>query len=749
MFLLLTALVFGSGSAFAQLDPALTEASQHQKADFAPSPVRIGSEYDLVWQWDNDPRWMRGREFSSGEVFFSSIARGRYFPGSNIGSKDDVSIDIVLSSEETTQAQIFRRDEGWNPVGVGTFPGAVYDVSDLDNPRRLNVMISEDGAEAPANMTWDPDDSEDGNFEYLWIMASDYDGTGTTYEDVNIASDADELDILYVWEGRLEPGRSFFETDPATLSIDLVRITNLMAERRTEAVELTWSYDHFDEAEQILVYGGLNSPASEPLATLTPDATSYVAEDLAPHVRHYFRVEAQNSDGDVIDVSDEVSARPKAPEIPTLLELLGTLNPAASTSGNTYGDIWGYVDPETGREYALLTVRREAPTGLHVIDVTEDTPVEAGFVSGPEWSQDVKTYDHYAYLSGDNAPIQIIDLSDPTNPMQVGTLDTGGQAGGAHNILIEGDYLYAVGLPSALRIFSLTDPVNPAFVSAFAGKDGQTGYHDVEVRNDTVYAAALQEGVDIIDVSDKSAPSLISTFIYAVSDSMGAHNVCSTDDGAYIFVGDEVGSEPWTRVFDARDPQDVEQVAEIIVDVEAVAHNCYVEDDLLYIAHYTEGVQVFDVTDPGNPSPVARYDTYTGPGTGLVGAWTAYPYLPSGKVIVSDMQNGLFVFEPPDREVALEPDADLATGFTLDAAYPNPSAGTVTVPFFLGDEAQIRLTVFDALGREVAVLAEGLRNSGSHTVGFNGANLLSGAYFYRLQVEGAGSPQTRPLIIAR
>src|SRR5690606_1073543 len=109
-----------------------------------------------------------------------------------------------------------------------------------------------------------------------------------------------------------------------------------------------------------------------------------------------------------------------------------------------YGDVWGYTDPITEREYALLTARDH---GLSIIDVTEDQPVEAGFVPGVWDSKDVKTYAHYAYLVNEYAPIQIIDIENPAEPVQVGTLDVQPDVsqGGSHNILIEDDYLYVIG----------------------------------------------------------------------------------------------------------------------------------------------------------------------------------------------------------------------------------------------------------------------------------------------------------------
>ena len=723
----------------AQVDPALTQAPQHLRQDFPTVTVERGAEAELTWYWTGEPRWMNGVAFTSGETFFNSIARGRYLTGSAVGPDGDMPIDIVLSTEETTLAQVFRRDQGWAPVGVGTFPGAVYDVSDPDNPRRLNVAISEDDRQGEANMMWDPSTATDGKREYLWVMASDYDGTGETYADVNIASDADELDLLYIWEARVEPGRTFFESDPATLSIALARITDFAAEPGNGMITLSWSYAAPPEVSEIAIYRGLTSPASERVGTVAADQTSFDLSIADPYAEYHFRAEALDADGNVMDISAEIMA---VSVIGFNMSVLGTLNPRSN-----YGDIWGHVDPATGREYALMTARS---SGLSIIDVTAMPPVEVAFVPGIADPKDVKTYGTYAYLVNEDAPIQIIDIADPANPAQVATLDTEGGDGGSHNILVEGDYLYVIGGDArGLRIYDLATPASPALVGTlFVGANSKY-YHDVEVRNDTLYAAAIyDQGVDIVDVADKSNPSLISTFIYAAT-SMGAHNICSTESGSYVFVGDEIGSGTWTRVFDVRDPFNVEQVADIIVEQEAPVHNCYVKDDLLYIAHYSEGTRVFDVSDPEEPVEVAFYDTHPEPGASFAGNWTVYPYLPSNRLISSDRERGLFVLQLDLGTVDAEAEGVLpADGFVLESAYPNPTTGNVTVPFLLANAAQIRLTVFDVLGREVAVLADDFRPAGSHAVTLDGSNLPSGAYFYRLDVAGAAS-QTRPLTIVR
>ena len=260
-------------------------------------------------------------------------------------------------------------------------------------------------------------------------------------------------------------------------------------------------------------------------------------------------------------------------------------------------------------------------------------------------------------------------------------------------------------------------------------------YHDVMVRGDTLYAAAIQgQGIDIIDLADRSDPDLIATFNYPGS---GAHNICSTEDGSHIFVGDEVGSSGnWTRAFDVRDPDNATLVAELIVNPNAVVHNCYGKDDVIYIGHYGEGVRVWDVHDPDNPVEIAYFESG--------GAWTAYPYFESGKFIASDIGDGLYVFEL-DAIVANEPTAPAASS-TLETAHPNPFTTRTTLRFTLDTPSDMTLTIYDARGRAVAVLAEGAHDSGTHTATFDGGTLPSGVYLARLTANGRTTSQRITLL---
>jgi hypothetical protein len=242
----------------------------------------------------------------------------------------------------------------------------------------------------------------------------------------------------------------------------------------------------------------------------------------------------------------------------------------------------------------------------------------------------------------DGYPSGIIDLSDVTNPQVIATIPNG-----QHTLQIYDQYVFLAGGggASGLEIFSLADPASPESVSVYS----PYYYHDFAIRNDTLAAFAIYgQGIDLLDISNINAPALISHFNYSSS---GAHNGVFSDDGNYLFIGDEIGSGRWTRVFDISDVQNVSLVSQIIVNSSKIVHNCEIKRDHLFIAHYGEGLRVWNVADPLEPYEVDFYDTHSENGSGYYGAWGVYPHFVSDKVIVSDMQYGLFVFSASYTDV--------------------------------------------------------------------------------------------------
>jgi hypothetical protein len=100
-----------------------------------------------------------------------------------------------------------------------------------------------------------------------------------------------------------------------------------------------------------------------------------------------------------------------------------------------------------------------------------------------------------------------------------------------------------------------------------------------------------------------------------------------------------------TYVFDVTDLSDPTLVSTFTNGSPAIDHNLYVHGDLIFESNYRNGLRVFDASDdPENPVEVAYFDTYpANDNASYNGTWSNYPFLPSGTVLVSDREKGLFV----------------------------------------------------------------------------------------------------------
>ena len=352
-----------------------------------------------------------------------------------------------------------------------------------------------------------------------------------------------------------------------------------------------------------------------------------------------------------------------------------------SSRPGAIADVWGFVDLNTEREYALLGTMN----GLAVIDVTDPTaPFEVGTVPGArsDW-RDVKVtqrYDEadhrwntYAYVSTEyGGRLVVVDLTELPNHVGLARRsDTS-----AHNVYVSNvDYttgvpldesgappvLQVLGSPmghGAARSFDVRDPLDVRQVAAARG-----GYsHDATSMLVTDDRAAVCKGqpdacevlldfneteIEIWDYSDQSAPRRLSSTTYA--DAGYVHSGWWSEDGRFLFVHDEFDESEanlntTVRVFDLADLEDPELVHTWTGPTGAIDHNGYVRGNRYYMSTYSRGLTVLDITDPLDPVEVGFFDTHpASDGRNFVGAWGVYPFLPSGNVLISDIGAGLFV----------------------------------------------------------------------------------------------------------
>jgi choice-of-anchor B domain-containing protein len=316
-------------------------------------------------------------------------------------------------------------------------------------------------------------------------------------------------------------------------------------------------------------------------------------------------------------------------------------------------DIWGYVDG-TGVEYALVGTR----TGTSIVSLANpSTPTEILFIPGVTsiW-RDLKTWGDFAYVTADQGSegLLIIDLS----PLPSGTptyqfwrpeltinnsTDTFEKA---HNLYIdEAGFCYiagsniSTGEPFILDVN--TTPGSPILTGATL----PIYAHDVYARGDTLWTSDINAGTfSVYDVSNKNSPVILGN---QATPRDFAHNTWISDNGKTLFTTDEK-SNAWVASFDVSDLGDIKELDRYRTpNPNTVPHNTHTFNDYLVTSYYTDGLIVIDASRPDNLIEVGRYDTYNlTPSTGFYGAWGAYPYLPSGLILISDINTGLHVLQP-------------------------------------------------------------------------------------------------------
>lgn len=338
------------------------------------------------------------------------------------------------------------------------------------------------------------------------------------------------------------------------------------------------------------------------------------------------------------------------------------LNLAAFGAGSG-NDCWGYVSP-SGREYAIMGLNNQVAF-VEITNPASPVIIEQISHSSSTWG-DIKVWGHYAYAVTEtsNTGVQVMDMGDIDNG-NVTLVKTLTSPGRSHNVVLDTDngFLYTVGSnqgTGTTMCFDLTDPANPVKVGA--NSMTQNYMHDAQVMTWTsgnlagrqlFFGCSENRGVDIYDMTDKNAPVLVKRVVYP--NMSYCHQAWVSEDRRFLFVDDELDEGDLlvpTRslMFNIEDPENAYFMGTFSTGLLAIDHNQYVVDGFAFQANYRSGLRIFDVSEmPSTPVETGFYDTYPANNNrGYDGAWSCYPFFPSGTVIISDINRGLFVVDPTE-----------------------------------------------------------------------------------------------------
>ncbi len=433
----------------------------------------------------------------------------------------------------------------------------------------------------------------------------------------------------------------------------------------------------------------------------------------------------------------------------TLLAHVG-LETMAAEAGN---DVWGWTDPETGTEYALMGLA----DGTAFVSLADPaTPAYLGKLPthtvATVW-RDMKVYGNYAFVvsEADGHGMQVFDLTrlrDVAPTQGPVTFDADAhydRVGQVHNIALNELTGLAIivgnreseGCSGGLHLVDINEPLNPAFAGCF-GDDGYTHdvqcvvYHGPDLEHDgqEICLASNEDTVTIVNVTDRKNPVMLSQAVYP--NPAYTHQGWLTEDHRTFIGNDELdemrfGNNTRSLIFDVSDLDAPEFVGAYLSEFPSIDHNLYVRGDAVYEANYRTGLRVLDATNvaEGELREIAHFDTFPADDGGQFGgAWSTFPYFESGTVLISDMQRGLFIVRP-------ERTAPLAlASFTAE-----PSGGAADLLWTLGSDAEVeRFMVEHARAGAWATL--GTVEVGEQTR-FRADRLAAGEHTFRLRAVDA------------
>jgi len=401
-----------------------------------------------------------------------------------------------------------------------------------------------------------------------------------------------------------------------------------------------------------------------------------------------------------------------------------------------YSGCWGLA--VNGHEYAVLGGARH----VLIFDIT--TPTNPQLVAKYEgqtntvW-REFKSYKNRIYGVSDatDEGLMIFDFSNAPDTIKR-TYYSNQYFSSAHTITLDtvSGRIYLNGQGSRLKILDISQ--NPDKPVLLGTPEVIGGYiHDSFVKGDTVYASSQFDGYFIYDCTNPDTAVVLASL-----QGTGGyhHNSWLSKDGRYAYCTEEIPSGRPILIVDLQDlaNANIEIVGSFLDQAlpsgekNAIPHNVYIRDSLLFDSQYEDGLLVYNISNLTSPVLIAYYDTHpenTQYNT-YYGNWGNYPWLPSGTIIAGDMQNGLQLLKMTSTSStkALIPSADFRV-------FPNPASDELNIHALDGLEIKsvrvVCLTGQVILEQQWPAGAEGMRFSVNH--------LPSGLYFAEVRAENGAT----------
>jgi choice-of-anchor B domain-containing protein len=386
-------------------------------------------------------------------------------------------------------------------------------------------------------------------------------------------------------------------------------------------------------------------------------------------------------------------------------------------NATTGSGCWGWVDPLNGKEYAIMG----CSTHTAFVDITNPSaPVYKGKVLAHNTTtsiwREISVINNHALIVSETAGhgMQIFDLTRLRNVTTPQTFTADARYtgfGNCHSVSSNPatGFTYCDGtnlVNGGPQILNMQNPIAPVL----AGSHDADGYtHDAQIvlydgpdpdyQGQEIFMGANADKVAIVNVTNKANPVTISNFFY--DNNYYAHQGWFTADKKYWILCDELdeinlGSNGRSIIIDVTDLDNPVYKGEYFGTTPAIDHNGYIIGNDMFLASYTAGLRILNtanITTTNTLTEVGYFDTY--PSTNAAqfnGVWNTYPFYPSGSIIMSDINTGLFIVK---KSASLATNNFEKNDFKLS---PNPAQNIVTIESNTKIE---KIEIFDILGKLV------------------------------------------------
>lgn len=304
--------------------------------------------------------------------------------------------------------------------------------------------------------------------------------------------------------------------------------------------------------------------------------------------------------------------------------------------------------------------------GLRVVDVSDpEAPREISWLELPEDDlNDIKLVSvgetRYALLGSNSRGLLVAEVTDPAQPELVAVVSPSGEpAHGVHTIFTEviDDVTYAYladGFTHVVTIWDVSDPAEPVKVGSYAGPSEDFHVHDLYVEGGRMYLNATLGGLIIVDTQpDPASPELVGRFVAAEPTYSHSSWVVRAGGRTVAITGGEgYGSHYRVVDVDPDSPEFLQELGSYQTRPQVSAHNVMAAGGTrAYAAYYQDGVRVLDLSDPSAPSLAAYYNTWS-PDTALGARFEGAVGLdldPEAELIyVADQPRGLLILREID-----------------------------------------------------------------------------------------------------